>query len=124
MSWWVARYGPAAVTRFQSELGQAATNFTVGSTLLFENDRVRIWDITLAPGERLPFHRHRTSYFYRSHAEGLLRVRFPDGTESVYPTAVDELHFHEIGDDDLVIHDLENAGETTVSFTTVELVRA
>jgi hypothetical protein len=51
-------------------------------------------------------------------------VRFPDGTESVYPTAVDELHFHEIGEDDLVVHDLENAGDTTVSFTTVELLRA
>jgi hypothetical protein len=85
---------------------------------------VRIWDIALAPGERLPFHRHRTSYFYRSHAAGLLRVRFPDGTESVYPTAVDEVYFHEIGAGDVVVHDLENVGETTVSFTTVELLRS
>lgn len=85
---------------------------------------MRIWDIALAPGERLPFHRHRTSYFYRSHAAGLLRVRFPDGTESVYPTAVDEVYFHEIGAGDVVVHDLENVGETTVSFTTVELLRS
>jgi beta-alanine degradation protein BauB len=91
--------------------------------VLFESDRVRIWDITLEPGERLAFHRHRTSYFYRSHAAGLLRVRLPDGTESVYPTEVDEVHFHEIGVNDVVVHDLQNVGETTVSFTTVELLR-
>jgi quercetin dioxygenase-like cupin family protein len=111
------------LTRFGSELETAAANFTVGSSLLFENDSVRIWDITLQPGERLPFHRHRTSYFYRSHGAGLLRVRLPDGTESVYPTAVDEVHFHEIGENDVVVHDLENAGDTTISFTTVELLR-
>jgi hypothetical protein len=106
-----------------AELDAAATNFQVGTTLLFENEALRVWDIMLEPGERLPLHRHRTSYFYRSHAAGMLRVRFPDGTESVYPTEVDEVHFHEIGPDDVVVHDLENVGDTTVSFTTVELLR-
>lgn len=78
-----ARYDTAP---YADELGAAAANFRVGSKLLLENDSVRIWDITLAPGERLPFHRHRTSYFYRSHAAGLVRVRFPDGTAAIYPT--------------------------------------
>ena len=110
------------MTRRQAEVEDGATNFRVGTTLLLENDAVRVWDITLRPGERLPFHRHRTSYFYRSHADGLVRVGFPDGSESVYPTGVDEVHFHEIGPDDLVVHDLENVGETTVSYTTVELL--
>ena len=109
--------------RFAAELAAAAENVVVGTTLLFENDRVRVWAITLRPGERLPFHRHRTSYLYRSHAAGLLRVRLPDGSATVYPTATDEVHFHEIGGDELVVHDLENVGGTTVSFTTIELVR-
>jgi quercetin dioxygenase-like cupin family protein len=97
-------------------------NTVVGSRLLFENDRIRVWDITLEPGERLPFHRHRTSYVYRCEAGGTLRVRTPDGEEAVYESPLDEVHFHEIGPDDLVVHDLENAGETTVRFTTVELL--
>jgi beta-alanine degradation protein BauB len=105
-----------------AELEHASENFVVGSRLLFENDRIRVWDITLAPGERLPFHRHRTSYFYRCESGGTLRVRLPDGTESVYESPTDEVHFHEIGPDELVIHDLENVGETTVRFTTVEFV--
>jgi hypothetical protein len=108
--------------RYADELGAAATNFRVGSKLLLENDAVRIWAISLAPGDRLPFHRHRTSYFYRSHAAGLVRVRFPDGTAATYPTEPDEVHFHEIGDGEVVVHDLENAGDTTISFTTVELL--
>ena len=34
-------------------------NVQVGTRLLFENERIRVWDITLEPGERLPFHRRR-----------------------------------------------------------------
>ena len=97
-------------------------SFEVGTKLLFENERVRVWDITLAPGERLPFHRHRTSYFYRCEAGGRLRVRTPESDEAEYESPADEVHFHEIGPDDLVVHDLENVGETTVRFTTVELL--
>jgi quercetin dioxygenase-like cupin family protein len=108
---------------FADELEEGHTNFTVGTALLYENDVVRVWNITLAPRERLPFHRHRTSYFYRSHAAGMLRVRVPDGSEAVYTTGVDEVHFHQIGPDNVVVHDLENVGATTISFTTVELLR-
>jgi quercetin dioxygenase-like cupin family protein len=97
-------------------------NVVVGTRLLFENERIRVWDITLEPGERLPFHRHRTSYFYRCEAGGTLRVRTPDGDDAEYESPADEVHFHEIGPDELVVHDLENIGETTVRFTTVELL--
>ena len=97
-------------------------NFQVGTRVLFENERIRVWDITLEPGERLPFHRHRTSYFYRCEAGGRLRVRTPGGDDAEYESPLDEVHFHEIAPDDLVVHDLENVGETTVRFTTVELL--
>ena len=30
----------------------------VGTTLLFENDKVRIWELSLAPGERGALHEH------------------------------------------------------------------
>mgnify|MGYP003405455726 FL=1 len=97
-------------------------SFVVGTKLLFENERIRVWDITLASGERLAFHRHRTSYFYRCEAGGRLRVRTPEVGEAEYESPADEVHFHEIGPNDLVVHDLENVGETTVRFTTVELL--
>jgi hypothetical protein len=107
---------------YAAELAAAHENFRVGTTLLLENERVRVWDLTLAPGERVAFHRHRTSYFYRCHAGGPTLVRAPDGEAVVYESEPDEVTFHAIGPDDVVVHDLENVGETPLSFTTVELL--
>ncbi len=104
------------------EIARAATNYEVGSRLLFENDRVRVWDITLAPGERLPLHCHRTSYFYRCEAAGISRVGTPDGRGETYDSPLDEVVFHEIPPGELMIHDLTNVGETELRFTTVELL--
>jgi beta-alanine degradation protein BauB len=111
-------------SQFGEELTAAFENFVVGSRLLHEDGRVRVWDITLSPGERLPFHRHRTTYFYRCHAGGPTRIRFPDGTGGVYESVADEVHLHEIGPADVVVHDLENAGDSPLVFTTVELLDA
>ena len=35
---------------------------TVGQEIILENDRVRIWHITLAPGETQPLHHHGLPY--------------------------------------------------------------
>ena len=37
---------------------------SVGTELLFENDRVRVWGMELQPGESSPYHRHEDDYFY------------------------------------------------------------
>jgi hypothetical protein len=34
----------------------------VATSVLFENDRVRIWEMRLAPGEDSPIHRHDLDY--------------------------------------------------------------
>ena len=34
----------------------------VGSRVLFENERVRVWEMKLAPGERSDLHRHDLDY--------------------------------------------------------------
>ena len=88
------RFDPA---EFADELAAAHENFVVGTRLLLENERVRVWDLTLAPGERVPFHRHRTSYLYRCHAGGPTLVRSPDGEAFLYESVADEVTFHPIG---------------------------
>ena len=35
---------------------------TVGTTLLFENDRVKVWEMDLAPGAKSDVHRHEMDY--------------------------------------------------------------
>lgn len=102
---------------------RALENRTVGTRLLYENDAVRVWEIELRPGDRLPYHRHVTSYFYRCHDGGRVRVGTLDGEAVEYESPADEVHFHEIGPDDVVVHDLANVGDTLVTYTTVELLR-
>ena len=113
------RFDPSTVA---GELERAPSNAAVGNRLLFENERVRVWDITLTPGERLPFHCHRTSYFYRCESDGVSRARTPDGLVCTYASRADEVTFHELPPGETLVHDFENAGETTLRFTTVELL--
>ena len=42
--------------------GPPRTLGTVGTRLLFENDRVRVWEMDLAPGERSATHLHALDY--------------------------------------------------------------
>jgi hypothetical protein len=36
----------------------------IGTELLFENDRIRVWDMVLQPGEESPHHRHDADYVF------------------------------------------------------------
>ena len=40
---------------FGDELERAPTNHDVGTTLWFENEHVRVWEVRLEPGQRAPF---------------------------------------------------------------------
>ena len=36
----------------------------VGTELLFENDRVKVWSMALEPGETSPYHQHDNDYVF------------------------------------------------------------
>src|SRR5579863_4661745 len=59
-------------------------NGCVGSTLLSENEKVRVWIIRLAPGERIGFHRHVPDYSWTSVSGGRGRQHIHDGTTVEY----------------------------------------
>ena len=105
-----------------AELERARVNHVVGSALLLENERVRVWDITLAPGERLPFHCHRTSYLYRCESGGRWRVRTPGGDVFTGEDGAGEVTFHEIPPGGAIVHDLTNTGAAQLRYTTIELL--
>jgi hypothetical protein len=100
---------------------EAPTN-KVGTTLLFENDRVKVWEIALKPGERAPFHRHVHDYFYVCVDPGRVRTRFPNGYYAEGDEDVGNVQFMEHSENNPGIHDLENTGESTIRYTTVELL--
>jgi hypothetical protein len=97
-------------------------NGRVGTRLLSETDRVRVWEIRLAPGERIGFHRHVLDYFWTAITLGRARSHTQDGSvvEATY-AAGDTRHFA-YGTGEYKIHDLENVGDTDLWFTTVEFL--
>jgi oxalate decarboxylase/phosphoglucose isomerase-like protein (cupin superfamily) len=108
---------------FGDELATAASNLDVGTRLRFENDRIKVWEITLAPGERCPFHAHTRRYFWTVAEAGIGRQRSPDGTFRVRRYEVGDTQYLDQSAADPMIHDLENAGDSTLRFVTVELLR-
>ncbi len=104
------------------ELSAAATNYTVGTTLLLENEHVRVWDLTLPAGERTPFHCHRTSYFYRCDSGGRWRLRSIEGEVIHGEDAAGEVTFHELAPGETLVHELANTGDAPLRYTTIELL--
>ncbi|MCA2212932.1 cupin [Jidongwangia harbinensis] len=89
----------------------------VGQEIMLENDRVRVWHITLAPGETQPLHHHGLPYV----------VIAVQGARNVIHTAAGErieadeetggVVFREPG----ATHTLTNAGDTVYVARIVEL---
>ena len=118
----VVEEGTFDPAEFGSELAAAGSNLDVGTRLRFENDRVRVWEIRLAPGERGAFHAHTRRYFWTVVEAGSGRQRLPDGTFTVRRYEVGDTRYLDLLPADPMIHDLENVGETTLQFVTVELL--
>jgi hypothetical protein len=108
---------------FEDELTAAAGNLDVGTRLWFQNERIKVWEIRLAPGERGPFHAHTRRYFWTVVEAGMGRQRSPDGTFTVRRYEVGDTQYLENSPVDPMIHDLENVGDSTLRFVTVELLR-
>lgn len=97
-----------------------ADNGKVGSRLVSETERVRVWHILARPGDRLKVHTHVLDYFWTIHGPGRARNHQSDGTSfDVDYEAGDTKHFSfEKGES--MTHSLENIGDTDLVFTTVE----
>src|SRR5437660_11862182 len=73
---------PALKAEFAREAG--SPNGCVGSELLSETDRLRVWTIRLKPGERFGFHRHVLDYFWTAVSGGRGRQPLMGGTTAEY----------------------------------------
>lgn len=94
----------------------------VGSVLVSESDRVRVWHLHLPPGKRCNFHRHVLHYFWTALTPGKARGYFSDGR------VVDVIHYEgqtkhfKFGEGEYMIHSVENIGDSDLRFTTVEFL--
>ncbi|MEV5543812.1 hypothetical protein AB0L13_44100 [Saccharopolyspora shandongensis] len=92
----------------------------VGSRLLSTNDRLRVWEIRLAPGERWHAHRHVLDYFWTAVNAGRSRQHTSDGTTREVSYDAGETRHFTFAQDQYLLHDIENIGDTELVFTTVE----
>ncbi|MFA6264384.1 MAG: hypothetical protein WC670_01540 [Pseudolabrys sp.] len=103
---------------FQDNIG----NGRVGSRLVSISDRVRVWHLSLRPGERIGFHTHVLDYFWTAITAGTALSHYSDGrsAEAIY-SAGDTKHYT-FSAGNFIIHDLQNVGETELVFATVEFL--
>lgn len=114
--------GEFDVQEFEAELSAAPDNREIGSSVLFENDRVRVWEVRLQPGERGAFHIHDRNYFWTVVEGGIGKQRSTDGTYKLRRYDTGDTSFQANTPDDSMIHDFENAGDDEIRFITVELL--
>src|SRR5215208_3996581 len=96
------------VESFGTELEEGVANPAIGTTLWFENEHVRVWEVRLEPGQRAPFHGHAQTYFWTCIDPGKGFQRYPDGTAEAFDFTLGETVFNEITAADPMLHDLEN----------------
>ena len=81
----------------------------VGTRLLFENDRVRVWDLQLAPGESTGLHRHTNDFLYVVIGDGALATAFADGSrEAPRPMCDGDVRYREVNGE--TVHEAINVG--------------
>jgi quercetin dioxygenase-like cupin family protein len=97
-------------------------NFCVGTQLLSESGRVRVWIIRLKPGERVGFHRHVLDYFWTSVTGGRGRQHLMDGSTVEYTYAPGETRHETYGPGQHKVHDLENLSDKEMIFNTIEFL--
>ena len=111
---------PAIAVEFERE--RQNNNGCVGTRLLSESERVRVWIIRLAPGERIGFHRHVLDYFWTSVTGGRGRQHVHDGSTVEYTYQPGETRHETYGRGEFKVHDLENLGDKEMVFMTIEFL--
>jgi beta-alanine degradation protein BauB len=113
---------PAIAAEFERE--KQNHNGCVGNALVSESDRVRVWTIRLAPGERIGFHRHVLDYFWTSVSGGKGRQHLMDGSTVEYTYQPGETRHETYGPGQFKVHDLENLGDKEMVFMTIEFLQS
>jgi beta-alanine degradation protein BauB len=88
----------------------------VGSKLIFENERVKIWEFTLAPGEQIDAHKHDHDYFFYPIEGGTLEVTRAAGVTRATLEA-GKVYYRDKGD----THAAKNVSDTRYHEILVEL---
>ncbi|WP_282794465.1 hypothetical protein [Streptomyces sp. CC224B] len=111
-----ARWSP----QLRKEFDDNAHNGCVGRTLLKETGTLRVWQTDLAPGERIPVHRHVLDYFWIALTSGKARQHLSDGSSREITYARGHTQYFRCSEGRHHLHDLKNIGDDVLSFVVIE----
>jgi hypothetical protein len=94
----------------------------VGTVLVSETDRVRVWRIHIPVGTRCPFHRHVLDYFFTALNDGRQRVYYDDGRIVENEQRAGETQHFTLPAGEYFVHCVENIGDTDLNYMTVEFL--
>jgi hypothetical protein len=89
----------------------------IGNRVIFENDRVRVWELAVEPGKSKGLHRHDLPYVIVPLTAGPIEIESIDGKVVRPNEKVGEAIWRDAGE----IHDLRNMGDTTYRNVLVEI---
>ncbi len=105
--------------KYVRELHLLEFSESLGNAVLFEDNTIRLWNLKLDVGERIPFVKNNKNYSWISETDALLKSRSGNGRVSlIRVNKGDTKYFENSGKD--YINDLENLGETVVLFKVLE----
>jgi hypothetical protein len=86
---------------------------SLGQKLLFENEKVLLWELDLVPGQRHPFRKISRNHSWVTQSEGLAISRCCTGKISMLRFKNGDSTFFGLNGE-VAIHDLENIGESNL----------
>src|SRR4051794_13816109 len=95
------------------------TMHPVGSSILFEDETVRVWEADVAPGDTLPIHFHDLDYVTVALTEGDVEVYEADGTVRTGHRNPGDVQVTKVGSGQT--HVLKNVGSATYRNRIIEL---
>jgi quercetin dioxygenase-like cupin family protein len=75
--------------------------------LLLENDKVRVLEVRLKPGQKAPMHNHPNNHVVYVNKDARFKLSFPDGKDAVFDLKAGQVLWLEAGP-----HETENVGST------------
>lgn len=95
---------------------------TLGNMLLFEDDSVKLWNLKLDKGERMPFLRHNKNFSWIAETNAILKSRSGNGRISLIRIEKGDTEYFEHSKKNY-INDLENLGKNPAVFKILEYKR-
>lgn len=101
------------------ELMHQEISDSLSDNLVFENEFVKLWDLHLLPGQRIPFRKHNRNIGWVCTTGGLALTRYGNGKIDMIKLNPGDTEYFEYQGKNY-INDFENIGEDTIIINILE----